>query len=224
MGEPFPDFMQRAVLAKVGMRQSTYENPLPQRLAAVAASGYKANGAALPGRYHTHPEMAAAGLWTTASDLARFMIEMQKARGGRSNKILKQSTVEEMLRHVKQNYGLGFNTNFGIGIQFTEREGLKRFGHGGASAGFQALLCSTVDGNGFVVLTNSENGGRLAFEVMLSVAAAYGWLDKPTEREAITLTPDALAKLAGDYDAGRIGRAKIRVEQDHLVLTLPGVT
>ncbi len=78
-----------------------------------------------------------------------------------------------------------------------------------------------MDGNGFVVLTNSENGGRLAFEIMLSVAAVYGWPDKRTEREAITLTPGALAKLAGDYDAGRIGRAKIRVEHDHLVLTLP---
>jgi CubicO group peptidase (beta-lactamase class C family) len=89
-GVPFQDFMQRAVLGKAGMRQSTYDNPLPQRLAAVAASGYKGNGDPIPGRYHTYPEMAAAGLWTTASDLARFVIEIQKSREGRSNQILKQ--------------------------------------------------------------------------------------------------------------------------------------
>jgi CubicO group peptidase (beta-lactamase class C family) len=214
-GVPFPDFMQRAVLGKVGMRQSTYENPLPQRLAAVAASGYTGDGDALPGRYHTYPEMAAAGLWTTASDLARFVIEIQKAREGRSNQILKQTTVEEMLRPEKENYGLGFSVY--------ESNGLKQFGHGGADAGFQALLNATFDGSGIVVMANSENGGQLASEVLLAVAAAYGWPEKPREREAITITSEALKKFAGDYELARIGTVKIRVEGDHLILSASGV-
>jgi CubicO group peptidase (beta-lactamase class C family) len=210
---PFQDFMQRAVLEKAGMRQSTYENPLPQRLAAVAASGYKSNGDVVPGRYHTYPEMAAAGLWTTASDLARFVIEIQKSREGRSNRILKQATIEEMLRPEKQNYGLGFEIN--------ERNGLKQFGHDGSDAGFQAQLSATVDGSGIVVMTNSENGSRLALEIRLAVAAAYGWPDKPREREAIAMTPEALEKFSGDYEANSIGTIKIRVQGDHLVLTIP---
>jgi CubicO group peptidase (beta-lactamase class C family) len=210
-GVPFPEFMQRAVLAKAGMRQSTFENPLPQRLAAVAASGYKGNGNVVPGRYHTYPEMAAAGLWTTASDLARFVMEIQKAREGRSNQILKQATVEQMLRPEKQNYGLGFG--------IAERDGLKRFSHGGTDAGFQAVLNATVDGRGFVVMTNSENGARLAGEIGLAVAAAYGLPDKPREREAIAMTPEALAQFAGTYEGVRVGRVKIRVEGDHLVFT-----
>jgi CubicO group peptidase (beta-lactamase class C family) len=214
-GLPFPDFMQRAVLGKVGMGQSTYANPLPQRLAAVAASGYTGNGDALPGRYHTYPEMAAAGLWTTASDLARFVIEIQKAREGRSNQILRQTTIEEMLRPEKENYGLGFSVN--------ERNGLKRFGHDGADAGFQALLSATLDGRGVVVMTNSENGQRLASEIELAVAAAYGWPDKPREREAITMTPEALKKFTGDYELAPIGTVKIRVENDHLLLSAPGL-
>jgi CubicO group peptidase (beta-lactamase class C family) len=212
-GVAFPDFLQRAVLAKAGMRQSTYENPLPQRLADVAASGYKGNGDAIPGRYHTYPEMAAAGLWTTASDLARFAIEIQKSEA--RAKILSQATIEEMLRPEKQNYGLGFS--------ISERDGLKRFGHSGTDAGFQAVLMATVDGRGLVVMTNSENGGRLAAEIALSVAAAYGWPDKPREREAIAMPPEALAKFAGAYEAGRIGRVTIRVEGDHLVATAPGL-
>jgi CubicO group peptidase (beta-lactamase class C family) len=210
-GVPFQDFMQRAVLAKAGMRQSTYENPLPQRLAAVAASGYNSNGDALPGRYHTYPEMAAAGLWTTASDLARFVIEIQKSREGRSNQILKQATIEEMLRPEKQGYGLGFSIN--------ERNGLKRFGHNGSDAGFQAVLSATMDGRGIVVMTNSDNGERLGFEILLAMAAAYGWPDKPNEREAIAIPPEALDKFAGDYDTGSFGIVKIRVQGDHLILT-----
>lgn len=211
-GAPFADFMQRAVLSKAGMRQSTFENPLPERLSAVAASGYKGNGEAVPGRYHTYPEMAAAGLWTTASDLARFAIEIQKSREGRSNRILKQATVEEMLRPEKQNYALGFAIDV--------RDGLKQFSHGGTDVGFQARLAATVDGRGWVVMTNSENGARLASEIALAVAAAYGWPDKPKEREAIAMTPEMLAKFAGEYDAARIGRAKIRTEGDHLVITI----
>ncbi len=58
---------------------------------------------------------------------------------------------------------------------------------------------------------------------MLAVAAAYGWPDKPREREAIAMTPEALEKFAGDYEAGRIGMVKIRVEGDHLVLTAPSL-
>jgi CubicO group peptidase (beta-lactamase class C family) len=210
-GVSFPDFMQRAVLSKAGMRQSTFENPLPQRLVAVAATGYKRNGVAVPGLYHTYPEMAAAGLWTTASDLARFVIEVQKAREGRSNRILRQPTVEEMLRPEKQNYGLGFG--------IAENDGVKRFSHGGSDAGFQAVLSATVDGRGFIVMTNSENGARLAREIGLAVAAAYGWPDKPREREAISLTSEALAKFAGEYEGSRIGKVNIRVEGDHLVVS-----
>lgn len=210
-GVGFPVFMQQAVLAKAGMRQSTFENPLPERLSAVAASGYRANADPVPGRYHTYPEMAAAGLWTTASDLSRFVIQIQKSYQGRSNAILKQATIQEMLRPEKQNYALGFS--------ITERDGVKQFSHGGTDAGFQARLWATVDGSGLVVLTNSENGGRLASEIALAVGAVYGRLDKPRERDAVALAPDVLVKFAGEYEAPRIGRVKIRVETDHLVLT-----
>src|SRR5262249_44860467 len=67
-GQPFPDLMQQLVLRKAGMDHSTYEQPLPAPLSAKAASGYRADGKLVPGKYHTYPEMAAAGLWTTPTD------------------------------------------------------------------------------------------------------------------------------------------------------------
>lgn len=214
-GLSFPELLKRTILDKAGMKQSTYENPLPQRLAHVAASGYKSNGEAVPGRYHTYPEMAAAGLWTTASDLARFAIAIQKGREGRAtNPILKPATIEEMLRPEKQNYGLGFGIN--------EKDGLKRFGHGGSDVGFQALFNASTNGTGFAILTNSENGSRLAAEIALAIAAAYGLPDKPRERESITLSAQALTRFAGEFEAARIGRVKIRVEGDHLVISIRG--
>ena len=213
-GESFPALMQELVLSKAGMRHSTYEQPLPASLAGVAASGYQSNGAAVAGRYHTYPEMAAAGLWTTATDLARFAIEIQKSREGRSNKILTKATVEEMLREQKKPYGLGF------GLE--EVGGSPRFGHGGADEGFQALFSATMDGQGFVIMTNSDNGIQLANEIALAIAAAYRWPDKPREREAIQLASPALTKFAGEYDAPQIGKVRIRVAGDHLLITAQG--
>src|SRR5688500_12367122 len=76
-GEPFPSLMRRLVLDPAGMTASTYEQPLPAPRAAQAATGYRSAATAVTGRYHTYPEMAAAGLWTTPTDLARLVIEIQ---------------------------------------------------------------------------------------------------------------------------------------------------
>jgi CubicO group peptidase (beta-lactamase class C family) len=213
VGKPFAEFMHQAVLEKAGMGHSTYKQPLPARLTSVAASGYRSNGNAVPGKYHTYPEMAAAGLWTTPSDLARFAIEIQKSREGRSNIILKQATVEEILHEEKQGYGLGFS--------LPVNNGTKEFGHGGANDGFQALMSATFDGQGFVVMTNSGNGSQLAGEIALSMAATYGWPYEPREREAISLSAEDLAKFAGEYDAVQIGRVKVMLIENHLELSFP---
>lgn len=83
-GKPFPVLLDELVLGPLGMADSTYEQPLPEDRRGAAASGHRSDGGLLPGRYHTYPEMAAAGLWTTPSDLARFLIEIHKGLGWRS--------------------------------------------------------------------------------------------------------------------------------------------
>jgi len=96
---------------------------------------------------------------------------------------------------------------------------VSRFGHGGADEGFQALFSATMDGQGFVIMANSDNGIRLANEILLSIAAAYHWPDKPREREAVQLPAAALEKFAGDYESPEIGKVHIRAAGDHLAIT-----
>lgn len=213
-GIPFPQLMQETVLGKVGMDHSTYEQPLPERYRPYAATGYRANGDAIPGRYHTYPEMAAAGLWTTPSDLARLGIEIQKSREGRSNRVLTQATVNTMLTREKDDDGLGF---------FLEGAGsAARFGHNGANEGFQAFfLCTMTGGKGVAIMANSDNGIRLAQEIAYSVAAEYGWPDyHPEERTPIHLDTAALESFAGQYRSGDGTVLKIVRAQDHLLLTV----
>lgn len=103
--EPFSALMDETVLKKLNMTQSTYEQTLPAGLYAQAAIGYAPNGQRPPFKWFIHPEMAAAGLWTTPSDLARFAIELQQAYAGKSKRILSREMVRQML--TKQGRWLG---------------------------------------------------------------------------------------------------------------------
>lgn len=213
-GKAFPDLLRELVLSNAGMRNSTYEQPVPQALRANTASGYRSNGKAVEGKYHTYPEMAAAGLWTTASDLARFAIEMGLSREGKANHILKQATVEQMMTVQKDGFGLGF--------ALSEQNGVKRFGHNGADEGFQALLTCSYEGDGVAILVNSDNGIRLASEIARSVSAAYGWKDmKPVEKTVMPMTPAQLGEYAGQYEM-RGMKLEVRVAGDHLLFGRAG--
>ena len=90
-GKPFPEFMRETVLAPLGMTSSTYEQPLPADRQSHAATGHYPDGRPVAGKWHVYPEMAAAGLWTTAPDLARFAIGVQRALASTSNAVLSQT-------------------------------------------------------------------------------------------------------------------------------------
>ncbi|HEV8037315.1 MAG TPA: serine hydrolase domain-containing protein [Bryobacteraceae bacterium] len=174
-GMPFPPLLKNTVLEKIGMQHSTYQQPLPPDWAKDAASGYRSNGDPVAGKWHVYPEMAAAGLWTTASDLAQFAIEIQKSREGRSNRVLSREMTNQML--TRQIDGAG------LGLMLGGTDQAPRFSHGGADDGFQAFLIGTLDsGKGAIVMANSDNGISLAQEILLSIAAEYNWPDyKPKE-------------------------------------------
>jgi CubicO group peptidase (beta-lactamase class C family) len=211
-GNRFPELMDRLVLSKLGMNRSTYEQPLPEASRRFAATGYDAAGRPIAGKYHTYPEMAAAGLWTTASDLARFGIEIQKSREKRSNLVLKQQSVAEMLRPQQGAWGLGF--------ELRPDSAAPRFLHGGADEGFRAQCIFGFDGEGAVVMTNSDNGSALAFEVIQSIASVYGWRDMAAkERDSIMLEREILESFGGRYQSPQLGMASMRVEGDHLVVS-----
>ncbi|HEV2736696.1 MAG TPA: serine hydrolase domain-containing protein, partial [Longimicrobiaceae bacterium] len=106
-GQPFPALMRARVLGPLGMEASTYQQPLPPVRAAQAATAYKPDGTPVPGRYHAYPEMAAAGLWTTPSDLARWIIGVQRALAGRSSAVLSRGTAAAMLTPGVGGWGLG---------------------------------------------------------------------------------------------------------------------
>jgi len=179
-GKPFPQFMRETVLDKIGMSDSSYEQPLPPARAAATATGTSADGTPIPSKWHIYPEMAAAGLWTTPTDLAKFGIETALSKQGKANHVLDQATTREMLKPQIEQVGLGFFLG-----QYKNPE---EFGHEGDDAGFQALLIMFADsGKGVAVMANSENGVTVANQVIQSVAKEYGWNYTPDPPAAAAL-------------------------------------
>lgn len=99
-GRPFAPLARETVLVPLGMTNSTFDQPLSPRQAARAARAHDRTGARSAAPFHVYPEQAAAGLWTTATDLARFAIEVQLAIQGRSERVLAPAMAREMVTPV----------------------------------------------------------------------------------------------------------------------------
>jgi CubicO group peptidase (beta-lactamase class C family) len=193
--KPFADVARDLVLVPLGMSHSTYVQPIPAALRDKAATAYGPSGEPVAGRFHTYPEQAAAGLWTTPEDLARFAIAVQQMAAGTSTRpIMSRELANDMLKPVLENYGLGLQ------ITGTGRE--TRFGHGGSNEGFRCMLTAFKDvASGVVVMVNSERGGAILEPVARAVAREYGWPGlAPIERTLGTADPSTYRDFAGRYE------------------------
>jgi hypothetical protein len=210
LGKSFPEILREKVLEPAGMVESTYEQPLPESRFAQASTAHLGNGKPVKGGWHTYPEMAAAGLWTTPTDLCRFAIAVMEAFHGRMEVPLSQATVRAMLTEVDGGYGLGFSV---------EGEGeTLQFGHGGSNAGFKcALVAWARSGQGAAIMTNGDFGSPLLSEILHSLSREYGWPGfKPQEKVVINLPVEKLGEYAGTYKMRPRGNLDIVAENGRL--------
>jgi CubicO group peptidase (beta-lactamase class C family) len=167
-GTTFAEFIGDRVLAPIGMAHSTYEQPLSDSWRDSAASGYYADGTAVPGGHHIYPETAAAALWTTPSDYARFLIELQLSLRRESNIVLTQENTQMALTEVMNDYALGFGLR--------SLHGQTYIWHAGANDGFRGgMLAHPTLGYGLVVLTNSDRGNQLTEALIEVIGKREGW-------------------------------------------------
>lgn len=178
IGKPFPQIMREFVLDPIGMTNSTYQQPLPPEREKQAAHAHSSAGKSMNAPWHVYPEMAAAGLWTTPTDLSKLLIEVQLTLLGKSNRVLDQKTMEEMITPV----GVG---PFAVGFTIEKKGEGWYFGHGGSNWGFRSdMLAHRAKGYGLVIMTNADSGGALIQEVRERIERAYNWdiFDKPVPR------------------------------------------
>jgi CubicO group peptidase (beta-lactamase class C family) len=166
---PFPQLMAELVLKPAGMERSSFAQPLPHDREGQAVRGHDANGKELPGGWRVFPEHAAAGLWSTPTDLANLLLLVGRAWRGQSSLFLLPETAREMFK--AQNTGL-----HGLGAAIGDAEGALVVMKRGQNVGYQAyLILLPAEGQGMVVMTNSDQGSVLAEALIRRAAKLYGW-------------------------------------------------
>lgn len=191
--EPFPALMRHLVLAPLEMNSSTYEQPLPSDRQAEAASGHDGNGAVIEGNWPIQPELAAAGLWTTPTDLAKWELTIAKAWQGERTALFSKRIATEMITVQKAPYGLG--------VEVQGKGPALEFSHGGSNSGFRALaVMFPAVSKGAVIMANGDRADALIEELLTSIATEYGWPARAqVERNIVSLSTGQLNAVVGTY-------------------------
>lgn len=192
--QSFPQLMQHLVLDPAELRSSTYAQPLDAKHAPLAAQGGGPDGTPMPMKWHVYPELAPAGLWTTPTDYARFMIALAHAVRNEKHALLSPESAAQMMERGPGNWGLG--------VDLGPLNAPRQFGHTGSNAGFQSAFVMYPDTcQGAVVMTNGDEGQWLITETLRAIAEAYHWPERQRTvvKAAVPLT-DAIAKaFVGTY-------------------------
>jgi CubicO group peptidase (beta-lactamase class C family) len=172
--QPFEDFMQAAILDRLGMNNSSYFQPLPNHLRANVACEHTVNGEPVEGGRANFPFHAAGSLWTTPTDLAVFMIDLMKAHQGETGHLLSPQLAQEMLSPQIKIRNSPLSDSYGLVVELQNtNQGLKVWHSGGTWGSSCVIWFYPQLGKGAAVMTNSAS--LLPFEVLLSIALTYDW-------------------------------------------------
>lgn len=192
-GKAYADFMQENVLKPLEMTNSSYLQP-PLSSAELATGYYASNGEPVKGLYHLYPEQAAAGLWTTPSDLAKYIIECQLALEGKSKRVLSTEMMQKRMTPYT-------DAAAALGVFIDKRGNNQYFNHNGGNEAFLSTSYGSLSGgNGVVIMINSDNFA-VVDELLNSVAQVYQWKDfyRPQFKKIVKLSADSLEAYTGNY-------------------------
>jgi CubicO group peptidase (beta-lactamase class C family) len=231
-GKPFPRLAHDLVLKPLHMASSSFDQNLPPERRSLAAVGHQMNGKKLPQGWNLYPATSAAGLWTTPSDLARFAIELQTLKAGGQSSILGSAIVSDMLSvqgshndrdsktiAVKEAIAEQPPPSWGLGVGLIGNPPT-RFFHTGSNPGYQCELHASLHGRqGAVIMTNGQQGWRLAREILWSIAQEYEWPDheyRPEIKKVVNLSHNDLERFVGLYRIwlGKPSQWTLRITRD----------
>lgn len=213
-GKEYPEIMRDLVLQPLGMTNSTFDPSLSQEQGKKAATAYLQDGTMVPGKRYVHPVLASRGLWTTAEDLAKFIIHVQQTlKGNRDQGLSKEMTELMVTPHSVSSYGPG--SEYGLGFQIINRKEETYLRHWGWNRGFYAEFLAHKDKDyGVVVMTNTTFPAFNA-EVIRAVARAYEWDNFIPEHTKLPIDQPLANEVIGRYQAN-IAIIEVFQENDQL--------
>eukprot|EP01093_Parvamoeba_rugata_P005795 TRINITY_DN186_c0_g1_i1.p1 TRINITY_DN186_c0_g1~~TRINITY_DN186_c0_g1_i1.p1 ORF type:complete len:503 (+),score=119.43 TRINITY_DN186_c0_g1_i1:161-1669(+) len=200
-GEPLPPMAQRLLFAPLNMTRSSFEQPISSTLSSNMATPYNDDGSPVEGGAHTYATLAAAGMWSTPSDMLKMASGVRSAYLGLETDWITKATAKEILTN---NTPTNKAPNVGIGffINMDEDGEILGFGHGGADRGFMSQLYLELDtGNGYAIMTNGDNGTQLIseLEIRLKEALDVGY-SQAVVKPLVPISQTELSKYIGTYE------------------------
>lgn len=203
-GEPFADYINTHIFVPLGMRNSTFLQPLPEAMTPAMSGGYKNELDGEAGFFEIIPASPAGALSTTSADMALFMNAHLNNGAG----LLRPETARQMHETVDQQFP-GVNSML-LGFYQENYSGQRIIAHGGDTTFFHSNLSLLMDQNVGVYITfNSAGSGTpvaalLRWEFMEQFVDRYFPRQEPRpELVALPTAAEHGAALAGDYESAR---------------------
>lgn len=166
----YDKWITKTVLNPLNMNSSSYDQPLPQEKWKLSATGYDVNGKLVSDRILVYPQLAAAGLWTTPSDLCQVLLTIVNSSKGKDS-FIKQETAKRMISPFLEKGSSGLGTSL---RSWGEQQYLY---HTGANRGFRTVgIINIEEEKGAVVMINSDQFD-FVMEIIKSISLVYDWKD-----------------------------------------------
>jgi len=199
-GEHLPAMAERLLFGPLDMTRSSFNQPIAPALANNMAIPYDGDGAPVKGGAHTYATLAAAGMWSTPSDMLKMASAVRSAYFGEKIDWLSQETAVEILT---TNAPTARSPNVGMGffLNMTDEGKILGFGHGGADEGFKSQLYLELEsGNGYAIMTNGNNGNQLITELEIRIKEALGvGYVQPEIKTIINISQEDLNEYIATY-------------------------
>ena len=193
-GEPFERYVEQHILLPLGMRHSTFDQPLPEKFRNEVSQGYRV-ASAPPQAYELIITRPAGSLTTTAADMTSFMLaHLQQGRFGEYQMLSAQTA---QLMHSPSETSLpGFST-MAHGFFSEVRNGRTVIGHGGDSVVFHTELdLLPEEGVGIFYSFNSRGRDNAVYGLRKSLFDEF--MNRYFPRTSPLADPPALASAAAD--------------------------
>jgi len=204
-GEPFEDYVERHIFLPLGMKHSTFRQPLPEQFKGLGGKGYHTAGGP-PSEFELVVTAPAGSVSTTAADMSRFMLAHLQQGSLDGYAMLDAATTARM--HSPTHEGLPGFSVMAHGFFHGKQNGRTVIGHGGDTVVFHTEF-NLLPEEGVGIFFSYNSRGKDAAVYGARKELFDGFMDRyfpaPAGKEAPTLASavsDA-QQIAGRYQSSR---------------------
>ena len=215
-GMSLPELAQTMLFEPLNMSRTTMYQPNHDAFLSNVASVHNDDLTVIGTGLPICPQIAPSGMWSTPTDMAKLLIEMQNALAGKQTQVISDD-VARTTTHIET---LDVAGGWGLGWMRTEAKANQDwFSHGGSNTGTGGHIMGTMDGGrGIAIFGNGGNPARIPVIEILSadIMAQLGW-NTSIANASQKADQSTLKAIEGTYDLGFGQTLTVKQQANQLV-------